>query len=307
MGPTASGKTELGIQLSQHLPIELISVDSTQIYTDLNIGSGKLSTEQLQNHPHHLIDILSPEFAYSAADFARQATCLMTDIFQRGKVPLLVGGTMLYFKALIEGLHNLPHSEPALRQALEALAQQIGWPKMYEKLQAIDAETASRLEPNDKQRVQRALEVYYLTQKPMSWHLAQNKSHHEPAPPWTFQNLALIPAETKRSVLHQRIEKRFDQMLADGLVDEVIGLRDKYTLHENLPSMRSVGYRQVWSYLQNQIDYDEMRFKAIVATRQLAKRQLTWIRGWGDIQTFDFLNNQNVKIISDMMSEKLSL
>tara|TARA_R110002110_G_scaffold400317_1_gene616611 strand:+ start:27751 stop:28665 length:915 start_codon:yes stop_codon:yes gene_type:complete len=301
MGPTASGKTELGIQLSQSLPIELISVDSTQIYADLNIGSGKLSVEQLKDYPHHLINILSPDQAYSAAEFVKQTRHLIEDIFQRGNIPLLVGGTMLYFKALIEGLHDLPHSDPAVRKELEDLAHQIGWPKMYEKLQAVDPITAQRLDPNDKQRVQRALEVYSLTQKPMSWHLSQSKSDTTAKPLFKFKSFALIPAEAERLVLHQRIERRFDQMLAEGLVDEVIGLRNKYKLHENLPSMRSVGYRQVWSYLQNEIDYDEMRFKAIVATRQLAKRQLTWLRGWADIQNLDFQDKHNLTTVSQII------
>ncbi len=304
MGPTASGKTELAIQLSQHLPVELISVDSTQIYTDLNIGSGKLSAEQFLAHPHHLIDILSPEQAYSAAAFVKQTTGLIQDIFQRGKIPLLVGGTMLYFKALAEGLHDLPQSEPGLREELEALGQKIGWVKMHEKLQAIDSVTAKRLEPNDKQRVQRALEVYYLTQKPMSWHLAQKKPQSDTERSFDFKNFALIPEQTERAVLHLRIEQRFDQMLREGLVKEVTHLREKYNLHENLPSMRSVGYRQVWSYLQNEIDYDEMRFKAIVATRQLAKRQLTWIRGRADIQMLDFQDKHNLAKIL-LVAEKL--
>jgi len=297
MGPTASGKTELAIQLSQHLPIELISVDSTQIYTDLNIGSGKLNTEQLLAYPHHLIDIITPEQIYSAAEFEKQTTVLIQDIFQRGKIPLLVGGTMLYFKALVEGLHDLPHSEPGLRAELEILGKKIGWTKMHEKLQAVDPITAKRLAPNDKQRVQRALEVFYLTQKPISWYLAQNKSQGSKASQFEFKNFALIPEQTERSVLHQRIEQRFDQMIKEGLVEEVVSLREAYNLHENLPSMRSVGYRQVWSYLENEIDFDEMRFKAIAATRQLAKRQLTWIRGRADTQMLDFQDKQNLSTI----------
>lgn len=284
MGPTASGKTALAIALFQHLPIELISVDATQVYQDLTIGSGKPDRETLAAAPHHLIDILPPDQAYSAAQFVSDAQNLIREINQKGKIPLLVGGSMLYFHALETGLHALPDADLDIRAALEQEAQTLGWDHLYQTLEAVDPLTAARFKPNDKQRIQRALEIYRISGKPLSYWLETERQR----PNYALLKFALIPKETPRSVLHEQINQRFDQMISAGLVEEVVYLKQKYALSESCPSMRAAGYRQVWHYLEQRISCEEMIEKAKSATRQLAKRQLTWLRSWPDLLSLDF-------------------
>lgn len=277
MGPTASGKTDIAIRLAQEYPIDIISVDSSMVYRGLDIGTAKPSAAELALAPHRLIDIRDPAQPYSAADFRVDALREMADISAQGRIPLLVGGTMLYFKALKEGLANLPEANEVIRAEITLEAQTYGWPAIHQKLAAVDPITAARLQPNDSQRLQRALEVYYITGKPLS---AIHQEQEAQALPYRLLELALLPKE--RSILHERIEKRFDLMLASGLIDEVRALKSRGDLHLELPAIRSVGYRQVWEYLDGLYDADEMRFRAIVATRQLAKRQHTWLRGLKD-------------------------
>lgn len=300
LGPTSSGKTDLAIALSQKLPIEIISVDSTQVYCDLNIGSGKPSRDILEKSPHHLIDILPPDQAYSAAQFAEDTNKLIAAIHQRERIPLLVGGTMMYFHTLINGLHTLPAADAILREDLEREGHQMGWPMMHQKLQQVDPEAALRIKPNDKQRIQRALEIYHTTQRPMSSFLHEQRV----SSPFSFLCFALIPLQTDRAVLHHRINQRFQGMLEQGFVEEVQHLREKYVLHENLPSMRAVGYRHVWQYLEGTISRDVMQEGAKAATRQLAKRQLTWLRRWPDIVNLDFMDKNNLDIVVNTLNNK---
>lgn len=281
MGPTASGKTGLACELIQHLPFEIISVDSAMIYREMNIGTAKPSSEELINAPHHLIDIIDPVESYSAAQFCSDATVLCDSILAKGKIPLLVGGTMMYFNALQKGLSQLPDANEAIRKQLESEAAQKGWDLLHQKLQSIDPETAARIHAHDTQRIQRALEVYYITGIPLSVFLAKDKVQAK----YRFINLVLFPEQ--RIWLHERIAQRFDQMLEDGLVEEVQQLQEHWALNRNLPSMRCVGYRQVLEYLQGDYDYSTMRDKGIAATRQLAKRQLTWLRHWEDVLRYD--------------------
>ncbi|MES2181262.1 MAG: tRNA (adenosine(37)-N6)-dimethylallyltransferase MiaA [Pseudomonadota bacterium] len=288
MGPTASGKTGAAVELISKLPVEIISVDSALVYRDMNIGTAKPDAETLAKAPHHLIDIIDPTSAYSAANFRSDTLRLMADITARGKIPLLVGGTMLYFKALQGGLSGLPEANPEVRARLDARAALIGWPAMHEKLALIDASTAARLQPNDAQRIQRALEVFEITGESMTELYAKQTSE---ALPYKLLKLALVPSD--RKVLHDRIALRFDQMLADGLVDEVQALKAKYpALTPESTSMRCVGYRQALEHLAGEYDVAELRDRGIFATRQLAKRQLTWLRGMDDIVELDCLNPQ---------------
>ncbi len=285
MGPTASGKTGAAVHCYSKLPVEIISVDSALVFKDMNIGTAKPDSATLACAPHHLIDIIPPTSAYSAANFRSDALKLMADITARGKIPLLVGGTMLYFKALSEGMSGLPQANPEVRARLDACAALIGWPAMHEKLALIDAETAARLQPNDAQRIQRALEVFEITGEAMSDLFKKQSSE---ALPYQVLKIALVPSE--RSVLHQRIATRFDEMLKLGLVDEVKGLLAKYpTLTPESTSMRCVGYRQTLEHLNGDYDAVELRDRGIFATRQLAKRQLTWLRGMGDVLELDCL------------------
>ncbi|MEJ2792749.1 tRNA (adenosine(37)-N6)-dimethylallyltransferase MiaA [Iodobacter sp. LRB] len=279
MGPTASGKTASAIHLLESgLPVELISVDSALVFKDMDIGSAKPSADELARAPHHLIDIISPEEAYSAAQFRRDALALMADITARGKVPVLVGGTMLYYNTLQHGIHELHQADAALRAQIHEEAALIGWPAMHAKLASIDPVTAERLKSTDAQRIERALEICTLTGKKMSDLLAEPASG---ALPYRLLKIALLPQD--RKWLHDRIALRFDQMLELGLLDEVSRLRAKYNLSLELPSMRCVGYRQAWEYQDGLVDYPTMREKGIAATRQLAKRQLTWLRGMDDL------------------------
>lgn len=273
MGPTASGKTGVAVELAQHLPVELISVDSALVFRDMDIGTAKPDAETLARAPHHLIDIIDPTEAYSAAAFRKDALRLMDEITARGKVPLLVGGTMLYYKALREGLSPLPQANAALRAELDAEIAQHGIEAMHARLAEVDAETAARLHSTDTQRVQRAMEIYRLTGKPMSELLRQQET--DPMP-FDILSIALVPSD--RAVLHDRIASRFEKMLSEGLLDELSGLRNKYPLRREMTSMRCVGYRQAWEYLEGEIDEAGLLNKGIAATRQLAKRQLTWLR-----------------------------
>ena len=286
MGPTASGKTGAAVALISKLPVELISVDSALVFRDMNIGTAKPDAATLASAPHHLIDIIDPTSAYSAAQFRTDALRLMAEITARGKVPVLVGGTMLYFKALQGGLSGLPEANKTIRAALDTEAAQIGWPEMHSKLAGIDPETAARLMPNDMQRIQRALEVYEITGETMSSLFAKQTSE---ALPYKLLKIALVPSD--RKVLHQRIETRFEQMLAAGFVDEVRALIAKYpSLTPESTSMRCVGYRQALEHLNGDYDAAELRDRGIFATRQLAKRQLTWLRGMDDNVEIDCLN-----------------
>ena len=282
MGPTASGKTDLAIFLSEHFPVDIISVDSALVYRGLNIGSAKPSAEELAKAPHRLLDVVDPAEAYSAARFRKDALREMDEIIKAGRIPLLVGGTMLYFRALLQGLSELPASDEATRTKLEQQAKEIGWEKMHERLAEVDVEAAKRIHPNDPQRISRALEVYEMTGKAMSQLQKENKA--EPLP-YEVLKLALIPSD--RAFLHQRIEKRFGLMLEQGLIDEVKSLRNRGDLHKDLPAIRAVGYRQVWEYLDSIIDYTEMQERGVIATRQLAKRQLTWLRSEKDLTIYD--------------------
>ncbi len=285
MGPTASGKTAAALAIAERVPAEIISVDSALVYRGMDIGTAKPSRAELAAVPHHLIDILDPLDSYSVAQFRLDTLRLVADIVGRGKLPLLVGGTMLYFKGLADGLDDLPGADPALRAALEDEAAQIGWPAMHARLATLDPATAARLKPNDAQRIQRALEIIELAGRPMSELLAQRE--HEELP-FDLQSFALEPSD--RAVLHERIARRFDQMLeGDALLDEVEQLRRRGDLHPGLPSMRCVGYRQAWEYLDGHIDYKAMRETGIIATRQLAKRQLTWLRSMPERIVIDCL------------------
>ena len=284
MGPTASGKTAAALELARRFPVELISVDSAQVFRDMNVGTAKPDAATLREFPHHLIDIISPEEAYSAARFRADALALMADITARRKIPLLVGGTMLYYKALLEGLAELPQACPATRADIDAMAAEHGWPFVHDQLATVDPTTATRLHPTDAQRIQRALEVCRLSGRPMSALLAEGETQK---PPYRFLSLGLLPAD--RAVLHQRIAERFDTMLAAGLEDEVSALRQRYRLSLDLPSMRCVGYRQVWEVQDGLTPRHEMRDRGIYATRQLAKRQTTWMNNTLKPEIFDCL------------------
>jgi tRNA dimethylallyltransferase len=305
MGPTASGKTGVAVELVQRLPVELISVDSALVFRDMDIGTAKPDAATLARAPHHLIDIIDPTEAYSAAAFRHDALRLMADITARGKIPLLVGGTMLYFKALREGLSPLPQADAEVRTKLDAVIAQHGIEYLHAELAKVDAETAARLHSTDTQRIQRAMEIYLVSGKPMS-ELIKKPSPlpafgHPPLPqageglgerdagdlPYRILSIALIPSD--RAVLHQRIATRFADMLKQGLLDELRGLRQKYPLHRDMTSMRCVGYRQAWEYQEGEITEAELMEKGIAATRQLAKRQLTWLRGMPDNIELDCL------------------
>jgi tRNA dimethylallyltransferase len=303
MGPTASGKTALSAKLAQSLACEVISVDSGQIYKEMNIGTAKPDTDFLKHTPHHLIDIIEPHESYSAAKFRDDALTHMREITERDKIPLLVGGTMMYFKSLIEGLNDLPEADPMARMLIDTLAEERGWPGVHEKLKEVDPETAARLDPNDSQRIQRAMEIYYLTGKPMAEWLKKPKYVYFP---YTPIRISLTPSD--RGVLHERIATRFDDMLKAGLVDEVARLREEYVLESTMPSMRCVGYRQTWQHLNGEYGLDQLREHGIAATRQLAKRQLTWLRGMAgesEIAEFDCLAPNADDLILNYIRQEL--
>ena len=283
LGPTASGKTALALALAQQQPIEIISVDSALVYRGMNIGTAKPSRAEQAICPHHLIDIIEPTEAYSAAQFAADAQRLIHETHARGRLPVLVGGTMLYVKALLEPLTELPESDAQIRAQIDAQAADLGWPAMHAQLAQIDPITAARIEPNDAQRINRALEIFRISGKPMAQWLAEDTTTHE----LSFKPIltALIPEP--RAVLHERINQRFVTMLGEGFLDEMRTLRARGDLHLGLPSMRCVGYRQAWEHLDGAYGYDELIEKGQAATRQLAKRQMTWIRGMPQIRVFD--------------------
>ncbi len=286
MGPTACGKTALAIALSRYLPVELISVDSALIYRGMDIGTAKPVAEELALFPHRLIDICDPAEYYSVASFRKDALQEMAQITKVGRIPLLIGGTMLYFKALLEGLSPLPCADPVVRRHIEQQATELGWGALHQRLAKIDPVSARRIHPNDPQRLSRALEVFFISGKTLT---ELNKIPGEILP-YQVHQFAVLPAS--RELLHQGIESRFHQMLDAGFEQEVQKLFDRGDLHINLPSIRSVGYRQMWSYLSGETHYDEMVYRSICATRQLAKRQITWLRGWN---TVHWLQSHNLQ------------
>ncbi|MGE6384541.1 tRNA (adenosine(37)-N6)-dimethylallyltransferase MiaA [Pseudomonas sp. NPDC078416] len=299
MGPTAAGKTDLAIELTKVLPCELISVDSALVYRGMDIGTAKPSKALLNAYPHRLIDILDPSQSYSAADFRTDALQAMAEITARGKIPLLVGGTMLYFKALLEGLADMPAADAEVRAQIEAQAASQGWQALHDELASIDPVSAARIHPNDPQRLVRALEVFRVSGMSMTAHREQQSAQSAQASasgrhqlPYTVANLAIAP--TDRKVLHDRIAVRFRQMLEEGFVEEVVALRSRGDLHSNLPSIRAVGYRQVWDHLDGKLTRDDMQERGIIATRQLAKRQFTWLRSWQDLHWLDSLACDNL-------------
>ncbi len=299
MGPTASGKTDLAIELARVLPCEIISVDSALIYRGMDIGTAKPSRELLAEFPHRLIDIRDPAESYSAAEFRADALAAMAEISAAGRIPLLVGGTMLYFKALLEGLADMPSADPAVRAALEAQAAAEGLAALYAELARVDPESAARIHPNDPQRLVRALEVYRVSGLTMSEHRrrqqAQNLQAGAPqgqALPYTVAHLAIAPAQ--RQVLHERIARRFHGMLEHGFLAEVEALHARGDLHPGLPSIRSVGYRQAWEFIEGRSTHAQMVERGIVATRQLAKRQFTWLRSWPEVHWLDSLARDNL-------------
>jgi tRNA dimethylallyltransferase len=272
LGPTASGKSGLAMRLARRFGCEIVSMDSAQVYRGMDVGTAKPSAQERRDVPHHLIDILDPTNAYSAGRFRADAIRLVGEIRTRGRIPLIVGGTMLYYRALSQGLDELPAADPALRAQIDREAAEKGWPALHAELARVDPKTAARLEPGDAQRIQRALEVFRAAGKPLS----ALHSGRTNALPFVLRAFALMPAD--RAELHRRIAERFDAMLEAGLVDELRALRSRYELTAQLPSMRAVGYRQAWRYLEGEIDATELRETGIAATRQLAKRQLTWLR-----------------------------
>ncbi len=284
MGPTASGKTAVALELARVLPCEIVSVDSALVYKDMNIGTAKPDRATLDSVPHHLIDVIEPHETYSAARFRDDALVVMREITERDRIPLLVGGTMLYFQALTEGLNELPAADPMIRLVIDTIAEEEGWPAVYAKLQELDPATAARLQPNDMQRVQRALEIYYITGKTMAELLQKPRYVYFP---YTPIKVALVPED--RAGLHARIEQRFTQMLDDGLIDEVSRVREEYGLDASMPSMRCVGYRQALQHLNGELTREDFVAHGVAATRQLAKRQLTWLRSMEDVTLFDCL------------------
>ncbi|MFP3852012.1 tRNA (adenosine(37)-N6)-dimethylallyltransferase MiaA [Pseudomonas sp. W5-01] len=299
MGPTAAGKTDLAIELTKVLPCELISVDSALVYRGMDIGTAKPSKALLETCPHRLIDILDPSQSYSAADFRTDALHAMAEITARGKIPLLVGGTMLYFKALLEGLADMPAADAEIRAQIEAQAASQGWQSLHDELASIDPVSAARIHPNDPQRLVRALEVFRVSGMSMTAHREQQSAQSAQASasgrhqlPYTVANLAIAP--TDRKVLHDRIAVRFRQMLDKGFVEEVVALRSRGDLNSNLPSIRAVGYRQVWDHLDGKLTRDQMQERGIIATRQLAKRQFTWLRSWQNLHWLDSLACDNL-------------
>ncbi len=295
MGPTASGKTDLAIKLAQQCNCEIISVDSALIYKGMDIGTAKPSAEELAKAPHALVNIIDPLESYSAGDFRSDALRLMKEICARGNTPLLVGGTMLYYKALVDGLSPLPSADPAIRAEIEQQAAEKGWQAMHDLLKEIDPVSAARIHVNDPQRLSRAIEVYRISGKSLT-ELTETKSE---AIPYNIKQFAIAPRE--KSVLHERIEQRFHMMLNAGFEQEVRALYERGDLHLDLPSMRCVGYRQMWEYLQGSMDYEEMVFRGIVATRQLAKRQMTWLRGWKNVTWLETGDPDNFDIIKAVL------
>lgn len=297
MGPTASGKTDLAIRLRQRYPVEIISVDSALIYRGMDIGTAKPDADELAQAPHRLIDILDPSEAYSAADFRRDALKEMADIVSKGKIPLLVGGTMLYYKALLEGLSPLPAANPEIRQQIEKESQERGWQALHDQLREIDPVSAQRIHPNDPQRLSRALEVYRISGKTLT-ELTQTKGE---SLPYRVKQFAIAPKD--RAELHRRIELRFDKMVEAGFEQEMQALYQREDLHSDLPSIRCVGYRQMWDYLDGNATLEEAIFRGVCATRQLAKRQVTWLRSWDDLT---WLDSENIDHALETLSQAIA-
>jgi tRNA dimethylallyltransferase len=297
MGPTASGKTALAFELFEQLPCDIISVDSALIYRDMDIGTAKPTPEELAQYPHRLINIRDASESYSAADFCQDALREIADIRAKGRIPLLVGGTMMYFKSLIEGISPLPQANDEIRKGIEAEAKATSWQAVHQILAEVDPEAGQRIHPNDPQRITRALEVYRITGNTLS-QLTAIKGEKLSGDVLQF---AIAPKE--RSVLHERIALRYEQMIAQGFEQEVVTLIERKDLHENLPSIRCVGYRQMWQHLHGEFDHDEMIFKGICATRQLAKRQLTWLRNWPNLQWLDMESKDNLQQILTAVSK----
>ncbi len=284
LGPTASGKTAVSLALARRFAVEIVSVDSALVYRGMDIGTAKPDAATRGSIPHHLVDLVEPTESYSAGRFRADALRIADEVASRGRIPLFVGGTMLYERALMRGLAALPAADPAIRAQLDAQARDGGWPALHAQLAAVDPETAARLDPADAQRIQRALEVYRVSGRTLAMHLAGTARQR---PPFAALTLVLEPSE--RAVLHERIAQRFRAMLAAGLVDEVVGLRARHALHAGLPSMRAVGYRQVWETLEGAASAATLAERGIAATRQLAKRQLTWLRAMQDVVRVDCL------------------
>lgn len=301
MGPTASGKTALAIELRKHLPVELINVDSAQIYRGLDIGSAKPDAATLAAAPHRLLDIRDPAQAYSAAEFLADAKSEMDNIVAAGKVPLLVGGSMMYFKVLLEGLSDLPEANQQVRAEIEQQAALEGWPALYRELESVDPETASRLHPNHSQRIQRALEVYRLSGVPLS--SLQGRFTGGLQDKYDIVQFSLLPQN--RSLLHSRIEARFQQMMESGFEQEVQQLYQRGDLHVNLPAIRSVGYRQFWDYCAGECSLAEAQEKAVIATRQLAKRQMTWLRNWPQAVEIEVDNQSGFVSVQELCTQCL--
>jgi tRNA dimethylallyltransferase len=299
LGPTASGKSSLAFALSRKLPLEIVSIDSAQVYRGMNIGTAKPTAQERAAVPHHLIDVIDPDQSYSAGQWRDAAIRAITEIIGRGKIPLLVGGTMLYYRSLVAGLDALPQADAALRAQLDAEAARRGWPALHAELEKVDSQTARRLAPNDSQRIQRALEVFRLTGKPLAALQKGAKSDL----PFAVRAFALVPAD--RAILHRRIEERFDAMLEAGLVDELKALRKKFTLNARMPSMRAVGYRQIWEMLEGTTGEKTMRERAVIATRQLAKRQMTWLRGLPGLFRLDAGGAQGNAVALELLLDEI--
>ena len=297
LGPTASGKSALAVKVAAKLPVEIVSLDSALVYRGMDIGTAKPGAELRAQVPHHLIDIIDPDQSYSAGKWREDAVRIVGEILARKSIPLLVGGTMLYYRALVAGLDALPQADARVRAEIDTMAAERGWPALHAELAKVDPASAQRIARNDPQRIQRALEVWKLTGKPLS--ALQGVTRAEL--PFEVTGIALIP---ERGMLHQRIEKRFDAMLRLGLVDEVKGLKQKYRLHASMPSMRAVGYRQVWEHLEGHYDKQILREKAVAATRQLAKRQLTWLRSFPDLLRLDTRGAQDPAVALHLLLDE---
>lgn len=296
MGPTAAGKTDLAIEIAKQYPVEIISVDSALVYRGMDIGTAKPEADVLQQYPHHLVDIIEPSESYSVGNFRHDALALMADITARGKIPLLVGGTMLYFKALQQGLSDLPAADSTIRAKLEAEAEQYGLPHLHARLAEVDPVSAQRIHVNDPQRLQRALEVYEITGKSLT-ELTVTKQESIP-----YRVVKIILSPFQRSVLHQRIENRYKHMMTNGFIDEVKTLFKRKDCHPDLPAIRAVGYRQAWAHLAGEYDQETLVEKAVIATRQMAKRQLTWLRAQNDGVWFDSGPDLPVKDVLDFIT-----
>ena len=299
-GPTASGKTDLAIDLSDRLPIEIVSVDSVMVYRGLNIGSAKPDQKILNNYPHHLIDICDPSVNYSLGDFYEDANEAIKFIHSKERIPMLVGGTMMYFNTLTKGLSDLPSSDQAIRKKLEDEADEIGWPELHKRLSEIDPVSGEKIKSNDKQRIQRALEVYELSGKPLSSFFSDNRKKSD----YEFFNISLFPDD--REILYKRIEDRFDQMLDHGLVDEVRALLNRPELSSSHNSMKSIGYKEICAHIEGKQTLIEAKEKSILATRRLAKRQLTWLRSLDDSQKINTFDNDLNKKLYNLISDEIN-